>query len=115
MQTQEQAQNQETIKPNTKVIELEDGFNRKGTVIKEITLIKPNTSHCRGLSLKSVLNFEIDALAVLLTRIALPAMTEQEVYTLVMFILTIYKVRMVMVSDLLRFREMPIRMKSMMK
>ena len=82
MQTQEQAQNQETIKPNTKVIELDDGFNRKGTVIKEITLIKPNTSHCRGLSLKSVLNFEIDALAVLLTRIALPAMTEQEVYAL---------------------------------
>ena len=82
MSTEQQAQNQEAIKPNTKVIELEDGFNRKGTIIKEITLIKPNTSHCRGLSLKSVLNFEIDALAVLLTRIALPAMTEQEVYAL---------------------------------
>lgn len=33
MSTEQQAQNQEAIKPNTKVIELEDGFNRKGTII----------------------------------------------------------------------------------
>ena len=82
MQTQEQAQNQETIKANTKVIELKDGFQRVNQIVKEITLVKPNTGHCRGLSLKDVLSFEINALAVLLPRITLPAMTAQEVYSL---------------------------------
>ena len=82
MQTQEQAQNQETIKANTKVIELKDGFQRVNQIVKEINLVKPNTGHCSGLSLQKVLSFDIDALSVLLPRITLPAMTSEEVYKL---------------------------------
>ncbi len=65
-----------------KPVELEFGFKRGDNQVNEITLIKPNTGHCRGLSLKDVLSFEINALAVLLPRITLPAMTAQEVYSL---------------------------------
>ena len=68
--------------PNTKNVLLDSGFKRGDDQVKEITLVKPNTGHCRGLSLKDVLSFEINALAVLLPRITLPAMTSQEVYTL---------------------------------
>ncbi len=68
--------------PNTKNVPLDFGFKRGDDQVKEITLVKPNTGHCRGLSLKNVLSFEIDSLAVLLPRITLPAMTAQEVYTL---------------------------------
>lgn len=65
-----------------KLVELEFGFKRGDNLVNEITLVKPNTGHCRGLSLKDVLSFEINALAVLLPRITLPAMTSQEVYYL---------------------------------
>ena len=68
--------------PNTKNVPLDFGFKRGDDHVKEINLVKPNTGHCRGLSLKNVLSFEIDSLAVLLPRITLPAMTSQEVYTL---------------------------------
>ncbi|BFM36231.1 phage tail assembly protein [Acinetobacter towneri] len=67
---------------NTKNIPLDFGFQRGENKVTEITLVKPNTGHCRGLSLKDVLSFEINALAVLLPRITLPAMTAQEVYSL---------------------------------
>ena len=66
---------------NTKNIPLDFGFQRGENKVTEITLVKPNTGHCRGLSLKDVLSFEINALAVLLPRITLPAMTAQEVYS----------------------------------
>lgn len=65
-----------------KLVELEFGFKRGDNLVNEIILVKPNTGHCRGLSLKDVLSFEINALAVLLPRITLPAMTSQEVYSL---------------------------------
>lgn len=68
--------------PNTKNVLLDFGFKRGDDQVKEINLVKPNTGHCRGLSLKDVLSFEINALAVLLPRITLPAMTSQEVYSL---------------------------------
>ena len=68
--------------PNTKNVPLDFGFKRGDDQVKEITLVKPNTGHCRGLSLKNVLSFEIDSLAVLLPRITLPAMTTQDVYAL---------------------------------
>lgn len=78
-----QTSNKESIvNPNTKNIELLDGFKRGDNTMKEITLVKPNTGHCRGLSLKAVLNFEIDALSILLPRITLPAMTADDVYKL---------------------------------
>ena len=67
---------------NTKNIPLDFGFQRGENKVTEITLVKPNTGHCRGLSLKDVLSFEINALAVLLPRITLPAMTAQDVYSL---------------------------------
>ena len=67
---------------NTKNIHLDFGFQRGENKVTEITLVKPHTGHCRGLSLKDVLSFEINALAVLLPRITLPAMTAQEVYSL---------------------------------
>ena len=67
---------------NTKNIPLDFGFQRGENKVTEMTLVKPNTGHCRGLSLKDVLSFEINALAVLLPRITLPAMTAQEVYSL---------------------------------
>ena len=82
MQNAQQTENQAAINPGTKSVELDDGFKRGTQSITEIVLVKPNTGHCRGLSLKGVLNFEIDSLAVLLPRITLPAMTAQEVYAL---------------------------------
>lgn len=78
-----QQSNKESItNPNTKNITLVDGFKRGDGIVKKITLVKPNTGHCRGLSLKAVLNFEIDALATLLPRITIPAMTSDDVYKL---------------------------------
>ncbi|MBF7683854.1 phage tail assembly protein [Acinetobacter sp. B5B] len=68
--------------PNLKVIELKHGFYRGDNLVTSITMFKPNTGHCRGLSLKDVLSFNIDSLAVLLPRITTPAITAQNVYQL---------------------------------
>lgn len=66
----------------TKEIALTQGFTRGELKITTITLQRPNTGHCRGLNLKDVLSFEINALAVLLPRITQPTMTSQDVYEL---------------------------------
>lgn len=67
---------------NTQPVQLDYGFPRAGEQVKEINLVKPNTGHCRGLSLKDVLSFEVNALTVLLPRITVPAMTAQDVLAL---------------------------------
>ena len=66
----------------TKVITLDHGFKQGDAIITELTLHKPNTGHCRGLNLKDVLSFDINALATLLPRITSPAMSAQNVYEL---------------------------------
>ena len=66
----------------TKVITLDHGFKQGVVIITELTLHKPNTGHCRGLNLKDVLSFDINALATLLPRITSPAMSAQNVYEL---------------------------------
>lgn len=66
----------------TKPIKLDTGFKLGGVTITELILIKPNTGHCRGLNLKDVLSFDINALATLLPRITSPAMSAQNVYEL---------------------------------
>lgn len=66
----------------TKVITLDHGFKQGDVIITELTLHKPNTGHCRGLNLKDVLSFDINALATLLPRITSPAMSAQNVYEL---------------------------------
>lgn len=66
----------------TKEITLDHGFTQGASKITTVTMHKPNTGHCRGLSLKDVLSFDINSLATLLPRITSPAMSAQNVYEL---------------------------------
>lgn len=77
--TEDQQINAEVIKnPNQKVIDLETPIKRGETEIKTITLSRPKAGTLRGLSLQSVLQWDMDTMLTLLPRITQPPVTEHE-------------------------------------
>lgn len=65
------------LNPNT--VPLDQPIKRDGQVINALSLRKPAAGELRGLSLVSVLNMEVDALAALLPRISTPTIHKPEV------------------------------------
>lgn len=78
--TEEQQVNSAAIEnPNLKVVDLETGIKRGDTVINTITISKPNVGALRDLSLQSVLQWDVNSMSKLLTRITNPPVTVQEI------------------------------------
>lgn len=81
MSTKTEAQqiNADLIKnPNQKVIDLETPIIRGQTEIKSITITRPKAGTLRGLSLQSVIQWDMDTIIKLLPRISQPPITEHE-------------------------------------
>ena len=72
MSTAEQAQNLALIKPSTKQVELNSGVKLGDNLIKNITVIKPNTGHFRGVSIRRLQELYPEELAVFLPRVTSP-------------------------------------------
>ncbi len=66
-------------KKNRTTITLEEPIERGNDKIPEFQLRRPQSGELRGLSLRAVLDMEVDALIKLTPRISAPALTEQEV------------------------------------
>jgi len=60
-------------------VQLDQPIKRDGQVIDALTFRKPAAGELRGLSLVSVLNMDVDALAALLPRISTPTIHKPEV------------------------------------
>lgn len=60
------------------VVDLDTPISRGTTVIRQLTLRKPNAGELRGLSLAAVANADVSALLKLLPRITSPSITEHE-------------------------------------
>lgn len=64
---------------NVKVVELETPLVRGETSIKTVEIRKPNVGTLRGLSLQSVLQWDVTTMTKLLPRITSPALSEAEI------------------------------------
>lgn len=65
--------------PITKSITLDTPIKRGDTEIASIEIRKPGSGELRGVSLRSLMNFETDAIMAVLPRITTPALTSHEV------------------------------------
>lgn len=68
------------MKPTT--ITLESPVVRGDNKITEITLHSPNAGMLRGVSMRAVLDMEVDAIAKIIPRISDPKLTESETASL---------------------------------
>lgn len=64
---------------NTQTLRLNTPIKRGDKEIDEITLHKPNVGAMRGVSMRALLDINVDALVTVLPRISDPKLTEQEV------------------------------------
>lgn len=67
---------------NTQTLNLSTPINRGDKQISEITLHKPIVGSMRGVSMRAVLDMNVDALLTILPRISEPKLTEHEVNNL---------------------------------
>lgn len=63
----------------TKTITLDTPIKRGDTEITSIEIRKPGAGELRGLSLRSLMNFDTDALMAVLPRVTTPSLTAHEV------------------------------------
>lgn len=63
----------------TQTLKLTKPITRGETQISEITLHAPNVGAMRGVSMRAILDINVDALVTVLPRISDPKLTEQEV------------------------------------
>lgn len=82
MSTQDQEINQEILNSTSKTVTFTEGFARGNSVIKEVTLRRPKAGNLRGLSLATLLQLDVNAIAKLTPRISSPTMNESDVYEL---------------------------------
>ena len=81
--TQDQIVNTQAIEnPNHRQVTLDQSIDRAGTQITSVTVIKPIAGTLRGLSLQSVLQWDVDTLFKLLPRITQPSLNETELSNL---------------------------------
>lgn len=71
-----------TANPNVKTVELETPLVRGEVTINTIEIRKPNVGTLRGLSLQSVLQWDVTTMTKLLPRITSPALSEAEINTM---------------------------------
>lgn len=64
---------------STKTLTLQSPITRGDKNIAEITLHQPNVAAMRGVSMRAVLDMQVDAIATVLPRISEPKMLEREV------------------------------------
>ncbi len=69
----------ETIPDTAELVSLDSPIQRAGQTIDVVQLRKPSSGELRGLSLISVLQMDVDALAALLPRISTPTVHKPEV------------------------------------
>jgi len=67
---------------NTQILKLTTPITRGEKQITEITLHKPNVGAMRGVSMRGLLDMNVDALIAVLPRITDPKLTELEVNNL---------------------------------
>ena len=79
MNTQDQNINKAVIAQNSKSITLDHGITLGENLIKDITIYKPNVSHLRGISLRHLLDLNVDELKKLLPRVTSPAIPEKAI------------------------------------
>jgi hypothetical protein len=78
--TQDQAINTAAAaNPNVKTVTLETPLTRGDNLISSIEIRKPNVGTLRGLSLQSVLQWDVNSMSKLLPRITSPAISEPEI------------------------------------
>ncbi|MFW2077506.1 phage tail assembly protein [Acinetobacter sp. ULE_I010] len=77
MTSEAQKVNQDAIKPTSKLVSLETGIQLGDNLIKEITVIKPNTGHFRGVSIRRLQDLYPEELAVFLPRVTKPAIPSE--------------------------------------
>lgn len=78
--TQDQATNTATAAdPNITAVELESPIKRGENSITVIEVRKPNVGSLRGLSLQNVLQWDVNTMTTLLTRITSPVLNESEI------------------------------------
>ena len=77
MTTEAQKANQDIIKPTSKLVILETGAKLGDNFIKEITVIKPNTGHFRGVSIRRLQDLYPEELAVFLPRVTSPVIPSE--------------------------------------
>jgi hypothetical protein len=65
--------------PVSVVVPLSQPIERAGGAVAELTLRKPATGELRGLKLMDVLQMDVNALGLLLPRIAAPTITKADV------------------------------------
>ena len=63
----------------TKTIPLDTPIKRGETEITSIEIRKPGAGELRGISLRSLMNFDTDAIMAVLPRVTTPALTSHEV------------------------------------
>ncbi|WAU72960.1 MULTISPECIES: phage tail assembly protein [unclassified Acinetobacter] len=81
--TKTQIENARAIEnPNHRSVTLDQPIDRAGTIITSVSIIKPLSGTLRGLSLQSVLQWDVDTLFKLLPRITHPSLNETELNNL---------------------------------
>jgi hypothetical protein len=65
--------------PVSVTVPLSQPIERNGGAVSELTLRKPATGELRGLKLMDVLQMDVNALSMLLPRIAAPTITKADV------------------------------------
>jgi hypothetical protein len=66
----------------TEVVQLSKPIERSSGNISELTLRKPSTGELRGLKLMDLLQMDVNALSMLLPRIAQPTITKADIDSL---------------------------------
>ncbi|MDC5111908.1 phage tail assembly protein [Acinetobacter baumannii] len=79
MNTQDQALNQDLIQSNSKEVELQVGVTLGDNLIKKVIVIKPNTGHFRGVSIRKLQELYPEELAIFLPRVTTPSLPPQAI------------------------------------
>lgn len=67
------------IAPNEKAVELDTPILRGKTEITSVTVRKPQSGALRGTRLQALMDMDVNAMMVVLTRVTSPALTAQEI------------------------------------